>query len=204
MGIMINRVADVVERKSRSLFQRLTTTTALTADDVVTFDSVKRHLRQLGMEDDQTILDVLQGAVNEAEELTNRTLRQSVTSTGYFRGWSYSYPMPLPPLISVTSVKYYDSAEVQQTVTASDYEVQLSTRNQGRVAFRYDYSFPNLDSDREAPVEIVFVRGHSGDTVPPLIKTCIRLLAESVYDGDFAKRTEAMARLQPYVFRGLP
>jgi hypothetical protein len=189
-----------------SHFQRLTTATGLTDDDVVSFDSVKRKLRQLGMDDDLLILEEIQAAVNDTEKRTNRTFRLSVSSTAYYSHWSYVFYLPRPPAVSVSSIKYYATgATSTTTVTASDYRVLISTDNVARVEFPADHSFPTLDTDRIEPIEIAYTRGYpSAAAVPPLAKVAIRQIAAASFEGDSKMLSDAYLRLQPLIYRGLP
>lgn len=184
--------------------QRLTTSTALTADDVVTFESVKRKLRHLGMDDDLLILEELQAAVNDAELRANRTFRQSVTSVAFYSHWAHYFSLPRPPLVSVTSVKYYAPDDASTTtITASDYNVLASTDNVGKIEFPADYSFPNLDTDRIEPIEITYVRGYSSAAaVPPLAKVAIRQIAVGSFEGDQLAIQHGYDRLRSIIYRG--
>jgi len=63
---------------------------------------------------------------------------------------------PKPPLVSVTSVKYYDGDNVQQTFNSGNYYVCKSTRSQGWI--EPVSSWPTT-YDRPDAVEITFVCG---------------------------------------------
>lgn len=189
--------------QARSLLQRIETTTSPTADDVVSFESAKLYLRQAGLDDDVLIRDCLQAAVVEAEERTNRTLRQSVTRKVYYLGFQYLLPLPLPPAQSITSVKYYDPDDTLTTMTSSDYALLASTRGAGRIEWQADYTFPNLNTDRVGPVEVTCVTGWGdADTIPANAKMAVRLLCEANYDSRPAARDEAYRLLASLVFRG--
>lgn len=186
------------------IFDRLETSTSPIADDLGLFESVKRHLRDLGMDQDTLIDDALRGAIDDVEERTNRTWRLSVSSTAHFRCWSRMYWLPRPPHVSVTSLKYYDRDNTLQTVSADDYRTLTSTRNGIKIEIDWQYTFPNL-YDRIDPIQVAYVRGFaSHNNVPQTIKVAVRLLSESNYDGDPMKAIEAYQRLQPYVYRGRP
>lgn len=195
----------MVDRVRDNLFHRMTDTTSPLNDDVVTFDSVKHYLRQLGNHEDQAIDDAVKGAVDDAESHCNWTWRQSVTSTAFYCDWTHHFFLPKPPAVSVTSVKYYDPDDTLTTVTASDYELLAAKGQAGVVEFQADFTFPNLNHDRVDPIEIVFVRGYTDSaTVPAAVKVAIRMFAESVLDGDHKKYDEAIQRLRTKVYRGKP
>ena len=203
MKLYLERNASIGGESPRHLLQRIETSTSPTDDDVVDFESTVRKLRQLSNHDDLTILEDLQGAANEAEEKTKRTLRQSVTRTVYYRRWAYVIRAPFPPLQSITSVKYYDVNDTLQTVDSAEYSVMTPTRGQGAVRFDYDYSFPNINTDRPDPVQIVMVTGWgSADQIPASAKVAVRMLAEANYDGRSEVRTEAYRILSLLTHRG--
>ena len=182
---------------------RVVTSTALTSDDVVTLDSAIRWLRAQGIDDQSTILECVQGAVQEAEERTNRTLRQSITRTVYFGCWQYIMQMPSPPLISVSSVKYYDEANTLQTVSSADYSVRTQDRGPGWIEFASDYDFATTYNYTAEPIQIEIVTGYGSAAAQlPLVKTAIRLLVIAAHDLDASQRNEAYRLLQNFVYRG--
>lgn len=187
---------------TNSPLHRIEDTTSISADDLEMFDSVKSHLRVFGMDDDTRIEDALRAAIDCVEEWTNRTIRRSVSSTAHFKGWAREYHLPLPPHVSVSSVKYYDGDNTLQTVSTDDYRTPTSTRNGMRVEFDWQYTFPNV-YDRMDPIQIAFVRGYSATSdIPGSIKTAIRLLAEHEFDGDAKKIDEAERRVAGHIYRG--
>lgn len=189
--------------ESRTLLQRIETTTSPTADLITEFESAKRKLRAAGLQDDVEILEALQAAANEAEDRTNRTLRASVTRKVYYRGFAYLLNLPLPPAQSITSVKYYDPDDTLQTMSSGDYELLVSTRGPGRIQWKADYSFPNINTDRVDPVEVTCVTGFGdADTIPAEAKMAVKLLCEANFDGHPLSRDEAYRLLEPLVFRG--
>ena len=198
----LNYYVSRARSDGRSLLQRVENVSNQVEDDGVEFDSVLRHLRTDNA-DGATVRDALRGALDEAELITLRTLRKSVTRTCYYRSWAYRMNAPYPPLQSITSVKYYDYADTLQTLSSSNYRVSASSEGQGAVLFDHDYSFPNLNPNREDPVQIVFVTGYgTQDAIPGTAQTGIRLLTEAIYDGDSDKRTEAERVLRRIKFRG--
>ena len=192
------------DAQEKNLIQRVETSNEPTDDYVVEFESVVRYLRAQGIGDHLTILESLYGAVHYAEQFCNRTFRASISRVVYFYGWAEYLPMPFPPLLSVSSVKYYDYGDSLQTMDSGDYSVVLSDDGAGKVVWELDYSFPTINPDRPDPVQITCGTGYRAAEVPPIARTAIRMLCESLYDGSAAKREEAERILQPLVYRGLP
>lgn len=88
--------------------------------------------------------------------------------------WSQIIRLPVDPVISVTSVKYYDVAGVQQTLTAvTDYQLWLS-HSPSLIAPAPATSWPSLQTDRFDPIEIIFVAGTTD--IPVRVKQAIYLM----------------------------
>ncbi len=88
---------------------------------------------------------------------------------------------PRPPLISVTSIKYYDTDGVQQTLSADVYTVDVESEP-GRIALGYNQSWPAIRNIINA-VEVNFTAGYgtAGSDVPATIKQAIKLLVSHYY-----------------------
>jgi uncharacterized phiE125 gp8 family phage protein len=91
--------------------------------------------------------------------------------------------MPLPPLQSITSIKYLDTTGVEQTLSASAYRVD-AVSTPGRVTPAYGYSWPSTYPVTNAVV-IRFVAGY-GDTaasIPIKIIQWIKAMIGSMWEN---------------------
>ncbi len=100
------------------------------------------------------------------------------------------------PVISISSVKYYDADNVEQTVTASDYF--LTDDFVPRAAFVDDFSVPSLYY-RDDAVRVTFLAGYeasppSAANVPRAIKQAMLLLI-----GHWYVNREAVGNVGPSV-----
>ena len=91
----------------------------------VTLDEVKARLRLTSTADDATISQQITAAREYAEKVTRRSL--NVKSYAYFLD-RFPYPheplrVPVPPLLSVTAIKYYDETLTEQTLATAEYWV---------------------------------------------------------------------------------
>lgn len=92
-----------------------------------------------------------------------------------------------PPLLSVTSIAYIDTAGDSQTLSASAYIVDTDSEP-GRIAEAYGYTWPDTQ-DRIGAVTITSVHGYGGTEDSPLdlsgipldIKECILILATELF-----------------------
>lgn len=88
--------------------------------------------------------------------------------------------LPLPPLISVTHVKYYDANDTQQTFSADNYTVQ-TTDTPGRIVLDAAVGWPSTYSRIDA-VEVQFVCGYAdAASVPAPIKHAALIILASLY-----------------------
>lgn len=96
--------------------------------------------------------------------------------------------VPLPPLISVTSISYVDEAGNSQTLSASRYRVDTASRP-GRIEIAYGDSWPSARSVVGA-VAVRFVCGHAlaegsptESGVPDNVKMAVIALALHYYEN---------------------
>lgn len=149
----------------------------------VSLQDVRSHLRITDDHDDADLSAMITTARQVAEQ---RLGRQLLTAT-----WELSleeWPaddvivLPRPPLASVTSVKYYDAAGVQQTLSSATYYVDTVTEP-GRVALRDGQSWPSLESGRPAPITVRYVAGWTRDIdVPQSIRNWVKLHVGMQYE----------------------
>jgi uncharacterized phiE125 gp8 family phage protein len=91
--------------------------------------------------------------------------------------------LPAPPLISVTSVKYIDTAGTQQTLAGTVYTVD-TTSEPGRVVLAYNQSWPSIRGDANG-VEVVYKAGYgaAAANVPEGVKAAIKLMLTHLYEN---------------------
>ena len=109
--------------------------------------------------------------INTAAALLQDNTRRILTTTSvveYYDIWPWDYSAVIAchraPVVSITSVKYYDSDAVQQTWGTGNYQTDL-VRDGARIVVDPDATVnsPALD-DRIHPVELTYVAGY-GSTV---------------------------------------
>lgn len=104
--------------------------------------------------------------------------------------------LPFPDVSAITSIKYYDSAGSQQTVSAALYELQEDEES-GFVAFKDAFTFPTVDDDRLDSVEILFVSGFgaTASAAPDGIKTAAKMMVAHWYENREATVNAEMREL---------
>lgn len=156
-------------------------TTAPSAEPVTSTEA-KLHLKVDHTTDDTLITILIQAAREAVEQHTNRSL---ITQTRTIKMDTFpisdTISLPNGPLSSVTSVKYYDTSEVQQTLSSTLYWTD-STSNIPRIVVKTSwpaiYDMPNA-------VEIVYITGYgaSGSSVPQPLKQAILLIIGHLYEN---------------------
>ena len=114
--------------------------------------------------------------------------------------------LPRCPVDSITHVKYYDTANTQQTLAAANYyTIGLATTTTApvtpcRLVLVSTSSWPSL-YDRQDAVEIRFKAGYSADStsVPAAIKAAILMMVDDLYNNR-CRQGEALT-INPAVMR---
>lgn len=168
----------------------------------VTIADAKAHLVVTSSTDDALISSYVHAAGQMVSNLTGRSLINS-TYTLLLPNWPSTYDQPflssantakptrlattirLPrsPLVSVSSIKYYDSDNTQQTISSSNYIVTTGVEPP-TIEPLATYSWPPLYS-RDWPIEIIFVAGYgtAETSIPDAIQHAIKMLVANWYEN---------------------
>ena len=95
-------------------------------------------------------------------------------------GWDLL--LPRPPLVSITSITYKDTAGATQTFSNTNYLV-LTDDEPGRIALKYGKEWPDTYADAGAVV-VTYAAGYAdAASVPDPIKQAIRFLVGHFYEN---------------------
>lgn len=147
----------------------------------ITLAEAKLHLRVTSTIDDDLIETLIQAAREWCEGYAGRAyITQSITLK--MDSFVDVLDLPRPPLVSVTTVKYVDSAGDTKTLSDSVYTVDTASEP-GRLLLGYNQSWPTIRSVAQA-VEIIFVAGYGATTatVPYRVKAAMKLLIGHLYE----------------------
>lgn len=174
----------------------------------VTEDEAKLHLRVDATDEDTPIARMIVTARQEAENLTRRALITQTLELGLSH-WPECIKLPRPPLVSVTSIKYVDTAGTLQTLDAADYLVD-DYNEPARIIPAYGKVWPLI---RHQPNAIVvrYVAGYgAASDVPAAIKNWMLLKIGTMYKmrsdvmaGQISALPHADAMLDGYRFMEL-
>jgi uncharacterized phiE125 gp8 family phage protein len=183
--------------------------------DPVSLSEAKEHCRIDSDESDGSIVGYILAARQFVEKVTGRMLIDQRWALTLDRCWPRAWDgacyrtrivVPLPPLTTVTSITYVDTAGVTQTLAANQYRVILRELF-GFIEPAYSVSWPAVRDQSDA-ITVTFNCGYGtnpGD-VPEPLRMAILLHVEMLNDRDPDSRdTLERARdalLQPYKTEG--
>ena len=153
------------------------------ATEPITLEEAKEHLRVDFSEEDDYINTLIKTARKYCESYTNKyfitqTWRQNLDF------FPRAIQLKVNPVISLTSLKYYDTTESQQTITddsdnfQKDFLDDVGSIHEGLVN-----AFPSVGNTIN-PIEIITVCGY-GDAsdVPNNIKHAMKILISHLYEN---------------------
>jgi uncharacterized phiE125 gp8 family phage protein len=116
-----------------------------------------------------------------------------------FDRFSRCLRIPLAPVISITSVKYDDAEDVEQTVSSADYSLQNDELGPF-VRFLDTYTYPTIYEERPA-VRVTYLAGYptvtGAWTGPDDVKHAIALLIRHWFDNPSAVTVGVTAQTMP-------
>jgi uncharacterized phiE125 gp8 family phage protein len=151
----------------------------------VSLVEAKAHLRVEHSEEDTLITSCIAAATARIDG-RNGWLRRALIS----QTWKLYLPwfpvarciaLPMPPLQSVTSIKYQDGSDVEQTFSSGSYQV-VKTEDEGYIYLKTGESWPGATFERPDAVKIEFVAGYgAAAAVPENIKQAILIEVGALY-----------------------
>jgi uncharacterized phiE125 gp8 family phage protein len=148
-------------------------------EEPVTLEEAIAHLRETDTAQNSLISSSIRAARQWAEDYTGRALLEQ-TWDYFLDAFADDMPIPLPPIISVTSVKYVDADGATQTLAATEYTVDTAAEP-GRVRLAYGKAWPTTRAQANA-VTIRFKAGYANPgAVPGTIKSAILLGINELY-----------------------
>jgi len=149
-----------------------------------TLTEVKAHLRVDSSDEDNLLNSLITSARQYCEAFQKRSY---ITQT--WELWLDAFPsesyinVSLPPLQSISSVKYYDTDDTEATFSSDDYFVD--TKNEpGRVVLNYSKTWPSttLRPSNGVCVEFKAGYGDAASDVPEKVKQAMLLLIGAWYE----------------------
>jgi len=148
----------------------------------VALADMKLHLRIESSEtaDDTLITTLISAATTFCEEFQRRSYITQ-TRVFYYDEFPKVFVVPYPPLISVTSIAYVDTAGDSQTLSSANYRVDASNAP-GRITEAYGTSWPSTRALTNAVTLTVSCGYGAAGDVPDTVKAAIKLLVAHWYE----------------------
>jgi len=172
--------------------------TGTPAGSPITLDEVKANLDISYTDKDALITGLISAAVAHVDGWTGILGRCLMPQTWRqdFDRFGRCLRLPLAPVASITSVKYDDELDVEQTIPGANY-VLLEDGLGPYVEFLSTYSLPNIHVERPA-VRVTYVAGYAdADSVPAAIKQALHLLVRHWFDNPTAVTIGVQAQAMP-------
>ena len=161
--------------------------------EILSLADFKRELGIWDGADDQRARLLLESARDYCERWSERTLRLSATRTYATCEWpSDGWVLRHPPVLSLTSITYYDSDNASQTLSSSYYSTTITAEGFAHVEFTPSAVLPSL-YDRQDAVAVTYATGYSSaDAAPAAAKYAIVLAAKAALDVSDVRASERM------------
>ncbi|MDI6834513.1 MAG: head-tail connector protein [Rhizobiaceae bacterium] len=153
----------------------------------VSIDEARAHCRVDSDDDDAVISALIDAAVSHLDGWSGVLGRCLIHQDWRisFGDWPACRFMRLPlPDVSAAMVKYFDSDNVEQTVSASLF-TSIEDERGTVVRFGDNLTFPSVYDDRSDGVRVEFTAGYgaAATDVPPAIRTAILLMVAHWYNN---------------------
>ena len=156
--------------------------TSAPASTPVTLAEAKAHLRIEHSLEDPLITSLLEAATEWSEDYQQKAYITQTWTLTLDRFPAGEIAVFRPPLQSVTTIKYDDVDNVNQTLAASTYVVDTSSDQGGRIALAFNQSWPDTYNEIGSVV-VTFVAGYGApEDVSQQIKAAIKLLLSHWYE----------------------
>jgi len=147
----------------------------------MTLAEAKLHLRVDGTDEDDLITALIVAARRRAEHLLTRALITQTWELTLDEFPAADIQLPKPGVLSIVSVKYLDSAGIEQTVDSADYALDAAT-TPGWVLLASDATWPTTyDGANAVRVRFTCGYGPAASDVPADVVAWCKLQVGALY-----------------------
>ena len=156
------------------------------AAEPVYLDAAKDHLRVTGTDDDTLIGNLIRAARQFCEAYQGRSFVAKTYEMAFDDGFPEIIYPPFGPLISVSSVKYVDTAAAVQTVSTSVYTID-SYAEPPRVFEAYNQVWPSGVRGVENAVKVTYSAGYAAKFTAVAETDILTVFDRTYTDGDIVR-----------------
>lgn len=170
------------------------TVTTQPSIEPVKLAEAKLHLRIDHDTDDALITSLIKVAREWCESYQNRAYITQ-TITWKLDDFPRVFIVPKPKLQSVTTIKYIDVNGEEQTLSSSEYDVDVYSQP-ARIVEAFNSSWPGIRGDINS-VEVIYVAGY-GDAatdVPESVIAAMKLLVGHLYENRELSTTDSLKEI---------
>ena len=153
------------------------------ATEPISLSEAKDHLRIDGNDEDTYLATIITAARKYCEQYCNRAF---ITQTWlqYPSDFTDGMKLSINPVQCVTSITYYDINGNNQTLNASQYQVDLKD-DVCRIYEAVDVDFPDVQDEKINPITITYVSGYGSNAsdVPMDIRHAIKLMISHFFEN---------------------
>jgi uncharacterized phiE125 gp8 family phage protein len=176
---------------------RFWTTTVEPTTYPVTVAEVKEFARIDGNEEDSILEAFIAAVVNNVEAYLRKALITRTIKMIMDEWNSNEIELPMPPLISVTSVKTVDESDVETTYSSDNYYV-VTESIPGRIIIKKSSTAPTNTERETAGYNIIFTAGYGNNTnIPKQIKIAIMQWVTMIYENRAMGKNDIMHNEPP-------
>lgn len=146
--------------------------------------SAKNHLRVDAADDDVDIGRMINGVAGEIVDFLRRPLLETEISLKFSDFGRYLY-LPLPNILSVESIKYYQVGVLEAVTFPSDFYQWENAICGPVITLKGSRHWPNVDSHLIAPITATVKAGFGAEaaSIPPAIIDAAYMLLADRYDN---------------------
>lgn len=155
-------------------------------EELISLEDAKKHLRVTSSDEDSIITSIIKVAREVAENFTRRALASQTLEYIIDKFPEKVITLPMPPVESITSIKYKNSSGVETTWDSSKY-IFLDSEP-AKIVPAYGEIFPSFTPYPIGAVRIRYVTGYKaeGDAniiIPEAIKQALFLLIGHYFEN---------------------
>lgn len=148
-------------------------------NSILSLDSVKKYLRILDNDEDETITSCILSAISEAEGLTNRQFTRATYELYLSNFPRENFKFPKNPIQEIISIEYMDLEGNYQIIDSSSYYL-YKIYEVGYIAFE---TFPNINvKNHKQAIKITFKSGFLDGTFPNDLRQWLKVRVNTLFE----------------------